>query len=195
MVLTYRVARFCSCALPHREHLLWVVTVIVRPQWRTLWRSILMPVRWSYVTPHQRQRPPMSLAWVTSPPPATRNQTRVMVSVGLPPICFFIFIHVQKMWIIRFMLIISSSCPQPLRLLSIGPVWTTLPINPVRHKLVLVMSPFFVVYTRVQLWLMCPWAFVLSNVKISHSQPDVAQGRKFEWRGCDTPLSHFNQSK
>lgn len=86
----------CSCALPHRGHLLWVVTVIVRPRWLTLWPSIMMPVRWSYVRPHQRQRLQMSPAWVTLPPPATRNPMRVTVSVGLQPVCFFIFINVQK---------------------------------------------------------------------------------------------------
>lgn len=58
-----------------------------------------------------------------------------------------LFLNVP-MWMISVMLIISSSCPQPLLPISIGPVWTALLINPVRHKPVLVMSPFFVIYTE-----------------------------------------------
>lgn len=75
----------------------------------------------------------------------TRRGSRWVLA--LPPICFFIFFNVQ-MWMIVLMLIISSSHPQPLLLTSIGPVWTALLINPVRHKLVLVMSTFFGIYTE-----------------------------------------------
>lgn len=46
------------------------------------------------------------------------------------------------------MLIIFLTGPQLLLLLSIGPVWTTLPTNPVQHQVVQVMSPFFVINTE-----------------------------------------------
>lgn len=73
-----------SSALPHRGHHLWGVTLSARPPWQTPWRSILMPVRWLCARPHQRQRLRMSLAWVTSPPPATLSLRRDTVSVNLP---------------------------------------------------------------------------------------------------------------
>lgn len=61
-----------------------------------------------------------------------------------------LFVKVQ-MWMISLMWIVFSSHPQPLLLISIGPVWKALLINPVRHKLVLVMSPFFVIISSVGL--------------------------------------------
>lgn len=75
----------------------------------------------------------------------TRRGSRWVLAYH-PSVSWFFFFHVQ-MWMIS-LLITFSSCPQPLLLITIGPVWKALLINPVRHKLALVMSPFFVIYAE-----------------------------------------------